>query len=299
MVDEADACKEITVAMVKRRCRFKCCDKILLNALHKRGYWFRGLRKKMILTPDDVKERYAWSKKYKGKTREWWKKKVHIHLDNHHFKAATTCGGRRLMAKRRVRGVYRRKQKSLRSGHVKPDPKLRLNTGTKGFLKICGIGGGKVLVLSTIKGAWSGDQAAHYYTKVIKPALQKRYPNRRRFTILEDNDPTGNVSKKGVAAKARCNLDVLKIPKRSPDLNVCDYALWSEVEKRLRLQERKMPAGKKETREQFERRLDRTLRSLPQAFIDNSIGNLQERCQKLYDAEGGLFEEGGRSKRPL
>lgn len=35
-----------------------------------------------------------------------------------------------------------------------------------------------------------------------------------------------------------CRLGkVFKIPKRSPDLNVMDYAIWAEVEKRLRKQE--------------------------------------------------------------
>ena len=36
---------------------------------------------------------------------------------------------------------------------------------------------------------------------------------------------------------------------RSPDLNVLDYAIWAEVEKRLRKQERNMPDAKHETRQ--------------------------------------------------
>ena len=34
---------------------------------------------------------------------------------------------------------------------MKPDPKLRLATGAKGFLKMGGVGGGRVLVWETIK----------------------------------------------------------------------------------------------------------------------------------------------------
>ena len=87
---------------------------------------------------------------------------------------------------------------------------------------------------------------------------------------------------------------------RSPDLNVLDYAIWAEVEKRLRKQERNMPDAKHETRAQFEQRLDRTARNLPEAFINKSIGDLQKRCKLLYKAKGGLFEEGGRrARRPL
>ena len=92
------------------------------------------------------------------------------------------------------------------------------------------------------------------YTHVIKPALKKRYPTKTQFTILEDNDPTGNRSKKGIAAKAVAKMDVLEIPKRSPDLNVLDYSIWSTVEGLLRKQERNMKDATKETREQFIRR---------------------------------------------
>ena len=68
MVDKADACSEVTVAMLLRRCRFKCCERVLSNALHSRGYYFHTPRKKMILTPDDVAARFAWATKYNNKT---------------------------------------------------------------------------------------------------------------------------------------------------------------------------------------------------------------------------------------
>jgi hypothetical protein len=297
MIDKADGCEEVTLAMLKKRCRLTCCARVLFNALHKRGYWFRTLRKKMILTPDDVKSRFKWAKYYKKYSRQWWLKKVQVHLDNKHFKVALTVFGRRLLAKRKCRGCFRRKGKSLRSGHVRPDPKLRINTGAKGIMKMGGVGGGKVLVWETIVGHWSGQLAADMYTDVVAKAVKKRYPGKKKFTILEDNDPTGNLSGKGKAAKLESKLHVLEIPKRSPDLNVLDYAIWTEVEKRLRDQEKGFSSTKKETRQEFEHRLDRTARALPKAFIDDAIGNLYERAQLLYEAEGGLFEEGSLSER--
>jgi len=54
-----------------------------------------------------------------------------------------------------------------------------------------------------------------------------------------------------------------------------------------------------ETREQFERRLDRTASGLEKEFIDKSIANLRERVWRLHEAKGGLFEEGGKARRPL
>ena len=54
---------------------------------------------------------------------------------------------------------------------------------------------------------------------------------------------------------------------------------------------------KHETREQFSKRLEKVAFSLPPALISNAIGNMRTRCQRLSKTEGGLFEEGGASKR--
>ena len=64
----------------------------------------------------------------------------------------------------------------------------------------------------------------------------------------------------------------------------------------MRRQERTMK-DKRETREQFSKRLDKVAFSLRPALISKAIGNMRTRCQRLFKAEGGLFEEGGASKR--
>ena len=132
MVDEADAEREVTCAMIRRRCRLKICERVLSNALHTRGYWFRGLRKKMIPTLDDVEQRYDWSKLYGKKPKSWWLKKVQIHLDNHHVKVATTANSRSLLAKRRVRGVYRKKPDSKSRNQTYVPEISQLGTLTRG-----------------------------------------------------------------------------------------------------------------------------------------------------------------------
>ena len=299
MVDEADGDYEVTLAMLRRRGRFKVGERTLANAIRARGFSFKGMRQKPILTQADIAERYAFAKKHRTKTADWWLRNIHIHIDNHAFKVATTPRGRKLLAKRTARGVYRRKGKCLRPGHVKPNSKLRLGLGCKGILKAGGVGDGKVLVWHTVEGKWSGPAAAEFYKEVVKPAVSRHYGRKRKYCILEDNDPTGNLSNVGRLAKAAMKLDVFVLPKRSPELNVMDYAVWSEVERRLRAQERRMPGGKHETRAQFGRRLDRIARTLPKDFIERSIGDMARRCQLLYEAKGGLFEEGGRRRRPL
>ena len=79
-------------------------------------------------------------------------------------------------------------------------------------------------------------------------------------------------------------------------MNVLDYAVWKEVNRLLRNQEKSWPQSKKETRAQYQTRLKRAASRLPATFINKSIGDMRRRCQRLLAAQGGFFEEGGKSK---
>ena len=94
--------------------------------------------------------------------------------------------------------------------------------------------------------------------------------------------------------KRACNIEVFNIPCRSPDLNPLDYSIWAEVNKRMREQERNW-TSKKETRDQYVARLKKTAQDLDQEFVNDAIGNLVVRCERLYQAQGGYFLEGGPS----
>lgn len=301
MIEKADAQHEVTLAMLMKTSKCKVSERTVSDALHARGYFFRNLRQKPILTPEDVKERYAFARKYRNKPAKWWLRNVHLHWDNHVFKVASTLRGRKLLAMRRVRGVYRKRGKSLRPGLIKPNPKLRLSTGGKGVLIAGGVGAGRVLLWHRLDNVWCGREAAALYRDVMAPALKKHF-RRRRYCVLEDNDPTGNTAKVAKAAKSDCKIDIFAIPKRSPELNVMDFAVWNEVEKRLRAQERKWLPTRRETREEFIVRVALTAQRLSPAFINRSIMNLKVRCQRLFRAKGGLFEEGGKQRgrrRPM
>ena len=92
-------------------------------------------------------------------------------------------------------------------------------------------------------------------------------------------------------------MQQFQIPCRSPDLNVMDFYVWSEVERRLRMEERIWHVDHQESRDEFIQRLQRTIRTLPKASIDRAIGDLAWRARALHKAKGGLFEEGGRRGR--
>ena len=83
--------------------------------------------------------------------------------------------------------------------------------------------------------------AARMYASSVLRILKRAYPERTRFTILENNGPTGFKSKAGIAAKRESKISVFPIPPRSPDLNPCDFSLWQEVNKRMRATEKARP----------------------------------------------------------
>jgi hypothetical protein len=296
LVVKADGKKEVTVAMVKTRLRLKCCERVVSDALHKRNIYFRALRSKPRLTDEDIKERFAFAKKYKGKTKAWWIRTLHMVIDLKRFSVYVNAEGRAYAARRMIRGAYRKPGQGLDKGYVKPPKALKYNPGVKSGLIAAGIGGGKVRVWAEIQGRWTGAAAADFYGDVLLKALKKAQPTRRKYTVLEDNDPTGFKSKKGKEAKSESGINVFAIPKRSPDLNVCDYALWQEVSRCMREQEKTWKDKKRETRDEYLQRLRRTAMTLPKHFVDKAIGDMKRRCQRLYAAKGHLFEEGGRSQ---
>ena len=140
---------------------------------------------------------------------------------------------------------------------------------------------------------WCARVAEEMYCGPILDALKTEYPGRRTFKVLEDNDPTGFRSKRGLRAKAECGIEEFEIPKRSPQLNVLDYSVWKEVESRMRRQEKSFAPSFRESRAAFKSRLRRTAKRLPSWFINNSMKNMKVRCERLKAAEGGHFEEGG------
>ena len=130
------------------------------------------------------------------------------------------------------------------------------------------------------------------YEGPIFKALKRQYPRRTSWNVLEDNDPAGFKASKGIQAKAAVGIKVFPIPRRSPDLNICDYALWSEVNRRMRKQEVNWCTARRETRKAYLARLRRTAMRLPADFIKRSIENMRTRCLRLKAVGGNHFHEG-------
>ena len=294
MIVTADGDYEVTVDMLRRHARVRASCRTISRALHARRIFFRKMREKPVLTSADVEARKKFAKRYKGKSAAWWTKFIDMHIDVKHFPVYLNANARKHAARAGVRGAYRTPGQGLEKPYVKQSAKCKFNTGARGVMVLAGVGHGKVLVWEVIDGRnWNGDVAAEMYTGPIRAALAKACPRKRNWRVLEDNDPAGFKCRKGLAAKASSRIESFDIPRRSPSLNVCDYALWSEVSRRMRATEANWPAGRTESRVAYVARLRRTALRLPASFIEASISNMRTRCHRLHLAGGGNSEEGG------
>ena len=295
MIKKAAAKKEVTLAMIKKKSKLKVSAKVLRKALHKRNIRFRKMRSKPLLTKADIADRLKFAQKFRRKSRAWWKRNVHMYIDLKSFPVYPNAAAREYAARREVRGAYRAPSQGLDAAYVVIPKHLKYNTGMKKATIAGGVGNGRVGLWHDIGKTWSGKVASDLYAGPIRTALRRAHPCKRSYQVLEDNDPTGFKSALGVRAKKAAKIKVLAIPKRSPDLSVMDYAVWKKITSTMRLQERRFKKSRKETRAQFLARLHRVAKSLPASFINKAIGNMKERCERLYKAKGHHFEEGGKS----
>lgn len=293
LIAKADGAREVTVAMIKKSIRCTASPRTILRAMHDRGVWFRKLRQKPRLTQTDIKERYAFAKKYRAKTQAWWNRTLHMVIDLKSFPVFLNAKGRHHAAQRLVRGAYRLKGAGLSQGYTKTSKSAKFSSGVKNVMIAGGIGACKVRLWHEIQSKWSGLAAKHLYEGPLLKALKRAYPGRKTFTVLEDNDPTGFRSRMGIKAKENVGIRTFRIPPRSPDLNPCDYTLWKEVSVKMRERERAWGKKKKESRVEYIARLRATALKLRKAYGQAAIGGMKERCKRLFIAKGGLFEEGG------
>ena len=218
-----------------------------------------------------------------------------MHIDVKHFQVPLHAAARRRAAQEGTRGAYRARGQGLAAPYVKSAKHLKYNPGARAVKVLAGVGHGKVLLWEYMdKKIWTGELAAEMYSDHVAPALHGAFPGRRMWVVLEDNNPTGFKSSAGLRAKAKHKIKAFQLPERSPELNVCDFALWSEINRRMRRQERSWPRTKRETRKHFLARLKRTALRLPATFVNKSVQDMRRRCNRLFAAKGHHFEEGGR-----
>ena len=284
MVKAADGTYQVTAKMVKTSLKLKCCLRTLRQALHARGVRFHPMREKPVRTDSDDKERLQFAMEHHKKPASYWANSVHAYIDNKSFPVHLTGPGRTYAAKRAAHGTYRARGQGLADGHVKPRKSLKVTFG-KGVMVAVALSSERVLMCHVITGKWNAGEAADMYRNALGPA------GRKKFLIVEDNDPSGYKSKAAVEAKSEVGISPMPFPKRSPDLNPLDYGFWDCVNRRLRKQEAAFPYAKRESRAAFVQRLRRTILRVPASVLSPMVKSMKRRCEALKDARGKHFEE--------
>lgn len=287
----AEAKYQVTVDMLRRCLKLKCCNKVVSKALHNRGIYMHPLREKPVRTPEDVIQRKLFAEKYASKPASFWAKSVDAYIDNKFFPVYLSPSARAYAAKRVARGTYRARGDGLARGHVKPKKNLKYNTGAASVMVSAAVSTKGAIMWHVVAGRWNAAAAVLMYTHHLAPALAKAAPQKRKHVVLEDNDPSGYKSKLAVDAKAALKMTILELPRRSPDLNPLDYGFWSEVSRRMRKQEQRFPAGRREKRVDYLARLRRTATRMPAAYCKKLVMSMKRRCEALREAKGEDFEE--------
>ena len=291
MIEDADCKYQVTAGMLKAAMRLKCSEKTILTALHDRGVWFRPFREKPLLTDEDVEARMKFATAHVRKPVSFWTRTIDAYLDEKFFTAYLTPAARTYARKVRARGAFRGKKGGLAKGFVKPKKSLKQNFGRKVCVAVA-ISAKKVLTCYVPRKSWCGAAAQEFYAEHLGPALQKAHPSKRKFMLVEDNDPAGHKSGLGNKAKRAARISCLPYPKHSPELMPLDFGFWSSVNKRLRKQEASFDDGFTETRRHFVARLRRTILRTSPTFLTNLIADMPDRCARLKKAKGWHIEEG-------
>ena len=292
---KAGGLREVTVAMVKRRARCPYGERAILDAFHDHGIYFKPLRAKPILTKADRAKRRVFAGKNKRRTKKQWVFQPHATIDNKSWQLFLNHKGRVFAARRAVRGALRRRGDGLKPHLVKPKAG-NLKYSAPSVQVTAAVIKGRIRMWRYTTGRrWNGNEAASMYKGDLSKALKKAYPEvarrpRAKFVVMEDNDPAGYKSSKGIAAKSEARMSVLALPPRSPDLNVLDYSLWKAIATRMREQEAKFRSSRVETKEQYKARLRRTALGLPTAEVTKAVQAMHKRVRMVAKERGGLIK---------
>ena len=71
LVVKTDCKYTVTTELLKRSAREQASERTIRDALHSRNVWFRMLREKATITPDDVSERFKFTKQLRPGPRPW------------------------------------------------------------------------------------------------------------------------------------------------------------------------------------------------------------------------------------
>ena len=128
--------------------------------------------------------------------------------------------------------------------------------------------------------------AADVYAGPIYKALKRAYPRTAKFTLLEDNDPTGYKSTIAIKMKKKLGMHPIEFPPYSPDLNPLDFSIWAAIAARM---DAKQPP--QESVAAYKLRLRRTALALPESVVKKAVMDIPVRAALVVKEQGGHIDK--------
>ena len=253
----------------------KVCRRTVLNVLHRNGYRFRQTRKKGLLSENDLKLRVQFARKMVRRPTTFWCDDIAFFLDAVGFVHKTNP-----LDQARAPGsrVYRKSTEGMSRGCTTKGKKE--GTGGRYVKLIVGITHGKGVVICEPYEKMDGEFFADFIDKRFTDMFNRADKDSNVF--VQDGDPSQN-SAKAKAAMERCKAQLLSIPPRSPDVNPIEN-IFHLVSKKLG-EDAIARNLTNETLLEFQQRVIRTIYSIPQQTIDNTISSTRNRLVRIIESK--------------
>ena len=250
------------------------------RVLKEDGLSFRRPTEKILLTPEQAKERLDWCRQNTG-------------TDPHAFDAVIDCTSLKVPRNRShfsklqsqaIKGVWRRKGEAELPCAVVHKRSLATNMGLSNlYLSVVLPASGKVFYVK-YEGKWNAKKCTEVYGKLAK-LLQQHVGKKREYRVLQDNDPSG--FKTNLAEEfARENSMVMPpVPKYSPDLVVCDFYLHKVVKDGVLARLAKLQRKTMSNADHDEIVQD-VVKGLDRSEVRRAVGSLKGRIDRVKRAGG-------------
>ena len=283
---KADGEEEVHWADIQKRARVPSCHRTTAARSFQRAgldVGRRNPREKPVRDESVEKERVRLGKRFYRYGDRYFTHTVDGLMDNRKFDITRAAASRRWKNMRKVRFHLRTRKEGLKRGFTKPSARKHRSNPGAAVNVCCLIIRNKIRVFHYLPKKWCAAAAEDLYRGPIIEAFRANLGNKRKFLLIEDNDPTGYKSSRGKAAKKELKIEAIEWPRYSPDLHPLDFSIWQEIENRMAAQ--KVP--KNETIDEYKLRLRRTAMRIPSKVIRKAVSKIPERGRLIALAKGG------------
>ena len=268
---------EVTAETLRRRLRLRCSLSSIFfsirKELNRNGYYWRNPTNFKDLTASGFQSRLSWCQQYLQKHITFWKNS--LFLDEKKFNPTNSRDRRIHEARCRVRGICRKKGQALL--FTRPSQHDQASQTTKviaGFQFSCP----RPLVLFE---TYKKFNSKYFVEMMLK--MKKKHGVRRIVCDFHK----AHTSKYTRTALAENGMELIFLPKRSPDLSPLDFCCWHKIETTMSKYK-----GGDESMKRWLTRLKRTShRAINKTYVLSVLESFKTRLEKCIDRNGNRFSE--------